>query len=85
MQSGPFFVEAIRSEVHYSLPSMHDETLTELLLMLHQVGIEKVLVGVVFAHHLLHDRRVQLIANVIEVVGFVLIANFTHSNSPILL
>jgi hypothetical protein len=63
---------------------MHNELLTELFVMLHQIGVEEVLIGIVFARHLLYDRGVELIANVIEVVGFVLIANFAHNNSPIL-
>ncbi len=59
---------------------MHNELLTELFVMLHQIGVEEVLIGIVFARHLLYDRGVELIANVIEVVGFVLIANFAHDN-----
>lgn len=61
---------------------MHDELFTKLFLMLHQIGVEEILVRVVLAYHLLHDGGVKLIANVIEVIGFVLIANFAHSNSP---
>jgi hypothetical protein len=61
---------------------MHDELLAEFFVMLDQIGVEEVLVGIVFASKLLNDRGIELVADFFEIVSRLMVGNFAHRESP---
>jgi hypothetical protein len=63
-------------------PSVHDELLAKFFVMLDQIGVEEVLVGIVFASKLLNDRRIELVADFFEIVSRLMVGNFAHRESP---
>jgi hypothetical protein len=61
---------------------MHDELLTEFLVVFDQICVEEILVGVVFAFQLLNDRGIELIADFIEIVSLLVVTDLAHRESP---
>jgi hypothetical protein len=63
---------------------VHNELLTEFLMVPDQIRVEEVLVRIVFAGELFNDRGIELIADFLEIVGLLVVSDFAHRGPPAL-